>query len=72
MTTGSARRMASERKRRAPHLAGVGRHGRAPSYGRALEELGWYVLRVAEQHVIADLDAVVERVSQTALRIAAR
>ena len=48
------------------------RSARTRARDRALVELGWYVLRVAEQHVIADLDAVVERVSQTALRIAAR
>jgi very-short-patch-repair endonuclease len=35
---------------------------------RALNELGWQVLRVAEHHVFGDLDAVVARIIDTAQR----
>ena len=35
---------------------------------RALNELGWQVLRVAEHHVFGDLDTVVVRIADTARR----
>jgi very-short-patch-repair endonuclease len=42
------------------------RHDRARD--RALNELGWQVLRVPEHHVFGDLDAVVARISDAARR----
>ena len=39
---------------------------------RALNELGWHVLRVPEQQVFADLDAVVAGITDSARRLAAR
>jgi len=38
---------------------------------RALNELGWCVLRVAEQHVLGDLEAVVACIAECARRLAA-
>jgi very-short-patch-repair endonuclease len=38
---------------------------------RALEKLGWHVLRVPDHHVFADLEAVVVRIADTARRLAA-
>jgi very-short-patch-repair endonuclease len=45
------------------------RHDRARD--RALSELGWHVLWVAEHHVFGDLDAVVARIAESARRLAA-
>ena len=38
---------------------------------RSLREMGWHVVRVAERHVFADLDAVVATIAHTAHRLAA-
>jgi very-short-patch-repair endonuclease len=43
-----------------------GRQRRDGARDRALAELGWGVLRVAEEDVFADLDGVVARVAQAA------
>jgi very-short-patch-repair endonuclease len=39
---------------------------------RALEQLGWHVLRVPEHHVFGDLDGVVASIAQNARHLTAR
>jgi very-short-patch-repair endonuclease len=54
---------------------GASHDGRARHDGvrdRALGELGWHLLRVAEQQVFGDLDAVVAAVTESARRLAGR
>jgi very-short-patch-repair endonuclease len=37
---------------------------------RALDELGWKVLRVSDHHVFGDLNAVIDSIAETARRLA--
>jgi len=58
-------RMTAPREARLNH-SGVGRHDRAPSYGRAPS------VCAPDQQVFADLDAVVAAITDTARWLAAR